>query len=702
MLHIEFFVLGFLIAISLFNIIAFLGRRNDISIFAFSLLTLSYAFVLFYRMILPAIGNDSNFLKNIFDVISIFWISGSTALFFHYTFNLKKIFIFTVSYYIALIVIGAFLFMSCIFNLFYPFIYIIFNISAAFYAFIFLVLVLIQIYKLEQFKKLKNKLIILGFIVMLSSMSILSIIWALKIEVSVFFSYSPFLFMVIIVTYALTDNFNREHRDLIDLKNTLESRVNERTRELQIAKTEIEEKEKHKTSFFINFAHETKTPLTLIGNYLDKLENYLKSKPADMEVNRSLDIILNNYERMQRDIVNFLDVEKLLKGRMLYNHGTVTDIKQTILQKIELFAENAGMKNISVKYSLEDACVKIDPFAFDRIINNLLDNAVRYNRQNGSINIDLKVENAGVILKISDTGIGMSKKQLEDMFEPFRQMSLEKSNLQGMGVGLSIVREIVKQADGEIHVESRKNNGTSFTVMFKASGKKAVKPPAAGTNRIIAHGNTVLLPEKTFKKDQPVLLIVEDNPELLSYLQSELYELFNIYTAVGGQNALEKIKSTPKPDIIVSDIMMDGMDGYEFCRRIRKSKKYNNVPFIFLTAKTTDEDRKLGYIRGADDYITKPFKIGELYLKIEKILERKPRIIRELRQKRQQGLKSKFKQFNITAQEQKIILLLKNGMENKEMSKELKLSESTIRNHMHNIFFKTRVKTRIELNKLFN
>ncbi len=178
--------------------------------------------------------------------------------------------------------------------------------------------------------------------------------------------------------------------------------------------------------------------------------------------------------------------------------------------------------------------MRIDPFAFERIINNLLENAVKYNREDGEIRVSLKAEKDSVILKVRDTGTGIDKEHLENIFKPFYQISHEKSNLQGMGMGLNIVKQIVEQFGGEINVESEKGKGTSFTVIFNRSDEK---PNIEEYNTKMAlRNNTVnFLPEKNFDENKPVVFIIEDNLELLSYLQKEFYEIFNVYVAVNGR-----------------------------------------------------------------------------------------------------------------------------------------------------------------------
>ncbi|MCK4795793.1 MAG: HAMP domain-containing histidine kinase, partial [Spirochaetes bacterium] len=271
--------------------------------------------------------------------------------------------------------------------------------------------------------------------------------------------------------YNLLQNINLE---LIKEKNTLEQKVADRTQQLQQSKTEIETINQQRKNYFIDFAHEMKTPLTLIWNLLisvtKKHLNFAVKIGDSKELNAiksDLAIIKNNVGKLKTDTINYLDIEKLEKGEMIYDHSSIIDINDVLQNKIPLFKETAKIKNIGIKLvSKENFFIKCDGTAIDRIINNMLVNAIKYTNNGGSIDVLLKNVNDKIELIVKDTGIGISDEQKEFIFKPFYQIPYQKQQIQGMGIGLSLVRKIVNEVKGEIKVESRLSKGSTFTILF--------------------------------------------------------------------------------------------------------------------------------------------------------------------------------------------------------------------------------------------
>jgi signal transduction histidine kinase/DNA-binding NarL/FixJ family response regulator len=497
-------------------------------------------------------------------------------------------------------------------------------------------------------------------------------------------------------------------------------------------KTEVEETEARsqlKTNFFINLAHETKTPLTLITNYLDK---YIKQHQPD----KDLEIIWQNLEKLRQDMVNFLDKEKLQKGQVFYNHELISPVSRILNDKILIFKESAARKNISITSTIEeDLYTKADPYALDRIINNLLTNAIRYNKNAGRIEVMLGLSGPEIQLAVKDTGIGITKEQLSKLFEADYQVFHKKRNIQGIGMGLNIVKQIVDSLGGRIRVESQWEKGSTFAVFL------AVHHLAIGDSieELVDYSppvglmNDVELEEEEYKAERKTLLVVEDNRQLLAYLQNELKPEYNVYYALNGKDALKKLKHMPAPSLIVSDIMMDEMDGYEFRVKLIEQKPFRSVPFIFITAKSGLEEKLKGIGAGAVDFIFKPFSLAELKGKIVSLLKLQDalredcirslsatlythlkntgkqaidettgeKIKDKIKQKTDDDSSRLYHEYNISRRELEAISLIRHGFEHKEIAARMNISINTLKTYVKKIYEKCAVSNKVELLNLF-
>lgn len=469
------------------------------------------------------------------------------------------------------------------------------------------------------------------------------------------------------------------------------------------------------TKFFINFAHEIKTPLTLIRNYLGKY--ILKTSPSI-----ELDVIKNNFDKITRDVVNYLDSEKLKMGKIFYNHSQIINLSDILIDKIELFKSIAENKKIIIETDIEyDIFIKSDPYAIDRIINNLIDNAIRYTNENGFIKIILQSEKDKIRFITEDNGIGIEEEQKNNLFFPFYQLSHEKRNIQGIGMGLNIVKQILESLEGEIDIESEPGKGSKFYVTLK---KHILKP-----DDVIQSDLNYSKPIDDFskievKKIKPIIgrsniLIVEDNIKLLNFLQENLSLEYNCFAATNGKEALEKLNIISKPDIIISDIMMDVMNGYKFFEAVINDDRYYNIPFIFITVKSSIDEKIKALSKGIIDYIYKPFYIDEIAMKVNAILKN----INNQKEKFKKETFSKisnliyketnnneeitklnnqiFQEYRISIREKEIIEYLVKGLESKEIASELNITENTVNTHIKRIYNKCKINNRVELIKIF-
>jgi signal transduction histidine kinase len=419
------------------------------------------------------------------------------------------------------------------------------------------------------------------------------------------------IIMVASSAYALVKQFNNEHKELIETKKHLEKKVVDRTRELEVSNQQ-------KTNAFINVAHEIKTPLTIINNSLSRYKSQVSDNEFLREISYNVDTLLKNAN-------DFIDTEKLTGGKTLYVHDSSVDFSRLLLQKTDSFRHIAGNNYITIEHEIEDdIIIKADPVAIDRVLNNLLNNAIHYNRPSGSIVVTLKRTDTKVTLVVKDTGIGISQEHQQHIFEPYYQVSQKKKNSQGIGMGLYITSEIVRSLDGTIEVDSSEGEGSSFIVNLKACSNtehadanvaNVTKPldfPAYTEISDIVHDTS----------DFPVLLVVEDKKSLLKAIRDYMSDNYDVLCAVNGKVATDKITTMKKvPDCIVSDIMMDEMDGFAFLDTLRNDEKLKAVPFIFLTAKSSDSEKVEGLQKGATAYIAKPFSMDVLKAKIDSMLE---------------------------------------------------------------------------------
>jgi len=706
--NIKYFFIGCFAILCIYHLFIYKGRKKDILNLIFSIYCLIVINLLissfFYHK------NTGNIIFFNYFIFSMHLIPGIIILFTYFIFDLKntKIARFTFFYYI-LITIYLLIIIMINYTFNNKFLINIYYLLIPILLFAFLYSIYQRYIKEKRYKDKKTTIIILGISTSILYCTIFLLLLTFKIIIinnPSIYTYIAFLIQGIFFAYALTDSFNKEHNDLVELKELLEQKVNERSKQLK-------EAHEQKTNTFINIAHETKTPLTLISNYMDK---FIKKHREYYE----LAIIKNNIDKLKNDMINFLDIKKLEKGQIFYNHNQIINISNLLNEKIKLFKEAACNNRIKIIADniKNNLYIKIDPYALDRVINNLLDNAVKYNIEDGTITISLIEKSNKIIFTVKDTGIGIPKEQQQNIFNPYHQITHEKRNIQGIGMGLNIVKNIINDINGKIEIDSEPDKGTTFKIIFD---KHTIKKEDAITSNVLLSkpfGSTIniKLKEEIYDKYRKNILIIEDNIEMLSYLQDNFYDEYNVFTAKNGLKALNKINKIPKPNIIISDIMMDKMNGFEFYDKVMKNEEYNDIPFIFLTALTSNNDKIKGLSKGAVDYIYKPFTIEELQKKIKSLLRiqhnQKKNNLEIINDKMNKILYEKFggnyNEFkyskiyiknNINKKEQDIIELLINGFKYKQIALKLNLPMNTIRKYVHIIYQKLNITNKIELIK---
>lgn len=386
-----------------------------------------------------------------------------------------------------------------------------------------------------------------------------------------------------------------------------------------------------KLQFFINISHEIRTPISLIISPLQRLLDSDK----DSTRQKIYHTIYNNSQRILLLLNQLMDVRKIDKGLMNLSFKK-TDISAFIKNICEIFTHESKLKNIKLtlhNFDNFNEDVWVDPAYFDKIIINILSNAIKYTPSNGEIDVFIRkgydesvpepLNNYFEII-IQDNGIGISKDEIEHIFERFYQIRNNVNNTNiGTGIGLHLTLSLVKLHHGSIKVESNtyEFSGTKFFIRIPLGKSHLTEEEIdEGADYSIMKNespNKNILPLTYIEDDDKQkkrastkfkILIVDDDDDIRKYLSDELNSDFHIIESGDGKEALDLVFKT-KPDLVLSDIMMPGIDGISLCRKIKQNVTLNHIPVILLTAKIEDEDNLDALENGADSYMTKPFNI---------------------------------------------------------------------------------------------
>ncbi|MDX8338932.1 two-component regulator propeller domain-containing protein [Draconibacterium sp. IB214405] len=385
-----------------------------------------------------------------------------------------------------------------------------------------------------------------------------------------------------------------------------------------------------KLKFFTNISHEIRTPLTLILGPLNKM---MQSKTVDGLTKENLELMQRNAQNLDRLISQLLDFRKLQSGNLRLNL-TEADIVSFVRNIVNSFGQYAVEKDIKLSFnSLKKRLfVAFDPDKVEKIINNLLTNAFKYTEAHGSITVNLSLvfdsenvdfsddseEKQFIEINIKDTGKGISRKNIDRIFMRFFQ-SDDTDAKTGAGIGLALVKDLVKLHKGEIFVTSKEGKGTRFTIRIPYNERiesAQETEPATAVEQIQSMPQQTLQPVDEHSK---IMLIVEDNADVRQFISSHFINFYQIHQAVNGEEGWQKALDVV-PDIIVSDIIMPEMDGYELCKRIKNDERTSHIPVLLLTAMHSKDHELRGLAKGADDYITKPFDLSVLQAKVENML----------------------------------------------------------------------------------
>ncbi len=395
--------------------------------------------------------------------------------------------------------------------------------------------------------------------------------------------------------------------------------------------------EKMKSRFFANLSHEFRTPLMLIKGPLEELIS------GKIKENKSqyYNLLLRNTEKLQQLIDQLLELSQL-EAESIPLKAETQDLVKVLKSFTASFTSLAELNNIKFSFNsaVDFAPALIDKDKFEKIINNLLSNAFKFTPVGGIINVDLSIENKNELdfakISIADTGIGIPKDQQSKIFDRFYQVEDSSKRVAGgSGIGLALVKELVLLHKWEIIVSSNEGEGTEFllTIPLLTENKRAQLENQQDYLNEISYDDTIVLNDKLDLKEndikkqneKPSILFVEDTADVRNYVNDILKEDYNILLAENGEAGLEIIQHS-LPDLIISDVMMPGMDGFEFCKKIKTDWKTSHIPVILLTAKATQQSKNEGLETGADDYLTKPFNFTELSIRIKNLITQRKQL----------------------------------------------------------------------------
>ncbi len=418
----------------------------------------------------------------------------------------------------------------------------------------------------------------------------------------------------------------------------LEHTVTERTNKIVIKNKQLEEQavklkemDKVKSNFFANISHEFRTPLTLIMGPL-------QGKSTDEEATipkKEYNMMRSNADRLLRLINQLLDLSKLETGGLKLQ-ATKRNIVPFVKGLVMSFESLASSEQVALEViaDQQESELYFDDDKLEKILFNLVSNALKFTDKNGRIVVEMRDKHDKVIIEVKDSGIGIVSDQLTHVFDRFYQVDGSQTKLQeGSGIGLALTKELVELHHGTIEVTSKPGEGSQFTVtLLKGtthfdSGEVVERPPVEKDKmQLNFNSKGKAEPGSDTEEfgiesiDHLLILVVEDNDDVREYIKGHLSPDYAVIEAKNGEEGLT-IAREQIPDLVISDVMMPIMDGFELTSKLKTDIKTSHIPVILLTAKAGSEDKIEGLETGADDYLTKPFDGKELIARINNLIK---------------------------------------------------------------------------------
>ena len=385
----------------------------------------------------------------------------------------------------------------------------------------------------------------------------------------------------------------------------------------------LQRMERMRTTFFTNITHEFRTPLTVILGLSEELQ---RRSDKDTEQQQYLQSIQRQGKSLL-DLVNqLLDITRLAAGaeETTWRQG---DIVAYVKRTVAGYTDYARMRKVNLTFHSEKPQIRtcFVPEYMDKIIRNLLSNAIKYTPEEGYVAVMLAQEGSRVVMRVTDTGRGFAKEDLPHVFELFYQGSNNNTGFAGTGVGLAFVKQMMEHMNGTVTASNRHEGGAELTLTLP------LRQPAEITSQCTPWREEMLetapaplieesTPAEKADREQSMVLVVEDNDDIAQYIGTLLHQHYEMRTAANGYEALLAAEEL-HPDLIITDLMMPEMDGYELCNRVRNSELLCHIPLVVVSARGEDEDRIRALENGADAYLQKPFNAEELMAHVERLIE---------------------------------------------------------------------------------
>lgn len=389
----------------------------------------------------------------------------------------------------------------------------------------------------------------------------------------------------------------------------------------------------NKMDFFTNISHDIKTPLTLI---MAPVETLLQQTGTNNAERQQLLLIQQNGERLMRLMDQLLDFRRLEEGGMPLK-ASPSNIVVFCKEIVAAFESLATVRQISLGFRAEspEMIVWFDQDKLEKILFNLLSNALKFTETGGKVEVSLQFEGDQLLLQVTDNGIGIPETHFDKVFGQFNHYDFKNLQTGGTGIGLAFVKGLVARHYGSITLDSRTSTAatrgyTCFSVRIPV-GCEHLSPEEMDSSGQVSMlrpeaVEAMQLPEQQAAEgDKPVMLLVEDNKDVLKYLADMFRPHYTLHLAADGLAGLE-LATTHLPDIIISDVMMPGMNGVELCHTLKNDNRTSHIPIIMLSARSTVAHIQEGYETGADDYVTKPFSVTLLTTRVQNLLDSRRRL----------------------------------------------------------------------------
>ncbi len=495
------------------------------------------------------------------------------------------------------------------------------------------------------------------------------------------------------------------------LSRSLHHRLQERQSEKI---TDLQQLLDDRTRALTKFALKMKNLNMLLVNHIELLE---EKHGRDEE----LDMIEQYLNRTGQDIGNLLEFEKMERGKSPYHHHQVSHFSD-ILKNCVVQFENSPMANwVPINSNIEENIpIRCDPMALVKVINNILDNAIKFSDNNQPIYVGLHAMENGAYFMVKDSGIGIPQSELERIFLPYVQVGQSWNSDTGIGTGLALVKQIVNRIDGTIEVHSSPGQGTEFIITFpKCSMDVDEGPTTFKTTKMMGNSNLDdIVMDIITDAERPTVMIVDGNVQLLRIMSTQLSDKYNILVASDGKAAIQKLQKNVPLDLVISELDLGEISGFDLYNYISSGKEdYRHVPFIILTAESNEESMMTGLEMGVIDYLEKPLKIEFLKKRIEAYLtnltKQKQSVIKRLwasinrdgtlevpREKILSQRRDRCREMGFTDREIQISEMIITGKTVKEIALELFIAENTVKVHTRHIYEKAKVRNRIALKSL--